>query len=191
MKKVFFIVLCAFLFINSFAFGNLYQLSADVNGRLEIDGFPDSDVKSGFSLISEFPLFKLKGIDIGIGTEYQFDRDLDGAAGDFRFWNKYLTFKKPLFKTKFHAMTPILKLGTASVESSNLAFGKLDENGLFYSLGVRYSLGNLAYAEITMSVNEAEIAGTSNDVKYKKLNFTYGTKFDSLVRTKNKIEKFR
>jgi hypothetical protein len=185
-------VLCFTIAFNSFAFGNLYQLSTDVSGKLEIDGSADQDVKSGFSLISEFPLFKLKGFDIGIGTEYQFDRDLDTASGDFRFWNKYLTIKKPLFKTKMHSMTPILKLGVASVESSNLPLGiKLDEDGLFYALGVRYSLGNLAYAEVTMSVNEAEIAGTSNDVKYKKLNFTYGTKFDGLAKTKKQIDNFR
>ncbi|MCK9223804.1 MAG: hypothetical protein M0R46_09050 [Candidatus Muirbacterium halophilum] len=190
MKKMFFVVLCITLALNSYAFGNLYQLTADVNGKLEIDGAVDQDVKSGFSLTSEFPLLKLKGFDIGIGTEYQFDRDLSNSAGNFRFWNKYITIKKPLFKTKMHAMTPVLKLGVASVESSNLTFGKLDEKGLFYALGIRYSLGNLAYAEITMSVNEAEIAGTSNDVKYKKLNFTYGTKFDGLAKTKKQIDSF-
>ncbi len=175
MKKFIFIFLLI-ISISSFASGSLFQVTMDVSGSLDTPT-GDTDVDSGLSLTSEWNIpFDLGGFDLGIGTEYQLDRDID-TGGEIRYWNTYLVFSKDMINNSFNKLTPVFKIGRGNPTLSGLPGISLD-SGIFYSIGLKYSISTLAHAEISYSVNNNEFTGTSTDVDYTRINFTWGTRFD-------------
>ncbi|MFW5781913.1 MAG: hypothetical protein ACOCWO_01320 [Candidatus Muiribacteriaceae bacterium] len=189
MKKNVILSIILIAAFSTFSFtGNLINLNLDVSGELDAGSAGTSDVDSGYSLLAEFPMpFKAGGFNLGIGTEYQLDRDVD-SGGKLRFWNKYLIFSKKLVDNSFHTIQPVVKLGMGNATSAD-GMPDLDD-GMYYSLGVRYRLSSLAHAEISYSVNQAEIKGTNTDVDYTRINFTWGTRFDGLYKAKKQVDAY-
>ena len=169
---------------------NLFNFQVDVAGKIDFDvagGSISYDVDPGYSIVAEFPLpVSFGGFSLGIGTEYQLAREADNLPGDFSFWSKYLIIQKNLFSNSFNTLTPMVKLGTADVDTSSDFPAALDDAGFFYSLGARYRLSSLAYAELSWTVNESEYtnAGSTYDAQYTRVNFVWGTVFDSILKYK-------
>jgi|GEM_PF-5993845 len=176
MKRLFILFLVIFT-VSSFAKGNLFQITTDVSGKLD---WPSgkTNVDSGLSLTFNCNLpFNPGEYKLGLGTEYQLDRDID-SGGEIRYWNTYLIFSKDVIRNSFNKLTPVFKVGRGKATISGT--GRTLDDGIFYSLGVKYTISSLAHAEVSYSVNNNEMTGTSTDVDYTRINFTWGTRFDYL-----------
>jgi hypothetical protein len=203
MKKIIIFSLLLSLISLSYAGNGLFNISLDVNGTLDKDipgGSISSDVDPGYSLVSEISLpVRIKGFKLGIGTEYQFPRDVD-SGGSVNFWNTYIILKKNLINNRFNTLTPVFKIGTSKFDADDdwKATGNPTQpqvslkDGIFYSFGLYYKLRGLAFAEISYSVSKTEYSylGNDYDVEYKKINFTWGTRFDAWKNKIDKIQKY-
>lgn len=145
----------------------------DFGGEVEVDGQPDSDVDSGFTLVGEYKVPNTAQWTFGGGIRYQLDREIENeGATDFNF--------VPIYALAHYNMqdSPYYFLGHLGYNTFD-ADDTSTSGGMYYAVGAGMDLASNMSAEIMYSVNngEAEIENRDRDIKYSKLTVSLGYQF--------------
>jgi len=145
----------------------------DFGGEMKVDGAPDEDVDSGFTLVGEYKVPNTAQWTFGGGVRYQLDREIDNTdSTDFNFVPFYALAHYNMQNSPYYFLG---HLGYNSFDADNTS----TSGGMYYAVGAGMDLASNMSAEIMYSVNsgEAEINGTDRDVDYSKLTVSLGYQF--------------
>jgi len=186
MKKIALVLFLALFLVVGVSSASMAQVpgywdikgAIDFGGEADIDGYGDTDVESGFTLVGEYKVPYTSEWTFGGGVQYQLDRDLDDNG-----LNDSLNFV-PFYALAHYNMqnSPYYFLGHLGYNTFDMDSTGDTSGGMYYAVGAGMDLASNMSAEVMYSVNNGEaddfhVPGNNVDVEYSKLTVSLGYQF--------------